>query len=1527
MAEGGDKVEADSENNKMLSGLMEMLAIMERNRIASEDRFMRLFEESSERRSQRQQEIAYHVMPDLSQSIPDFDGECLGKVAVDWLERLEGTALLHKWPQEFMLETAKIHLVGTAKKWYCSNVSQFRTFEEFKSKFKRTFDEPLGKNDLWEKMRRRYQGKQESILSYFHDKLALCKALEFDFEESKHQILIGLLDKSIIAGILATKHDNEDDLLHDIVKFSKVVAQGRGFHHTFGDRRSGNYSHASGYQKQEESKGVQEESREAASDAIGARKKRIVCFKCKEEGHMKRNCRNAYRPSEAADTTSMALPIRSDAAIRRSSSLPVTQSVVNAEDSSNIDSIYKFVKPIKLNDVLQSTALIDPGSAVCTVKSSFVDKYNLPFLQEDRQLCGFGKGNVTNCSRKTILKVAIDDVCVEKVECWLVNDDVQDLDFLIGRTFTEDKNIAYVRRDDNLYFGYKDNDPFINLELPVVNCRKFKATENVIILKNTVGFINTSVNDVDINIPVLNSSDANIEISKNQILYRSDVKDLGNVKKFSFSEPIPHELIKIGENISEVFKVELFKLINEFRKSFAMSLHELGCTDVIKMDINDTNVPVRSKPYKCSTSDRNEISRQVKELKELGIVTETNSSYTSPVLLVGKNDGSKRLVIDYRRLNNQTLKMNYPIPQIDEQFEDLSGCSLFTTLDLTSGYLQVPLTPKAQEKTAFITNDETGQFTRMTFGLTNAPYEFSRMMNIVLDDLRNKICVCYLDDVLVPAKDWPDMISRLRMVFSAFQQANLTMNIKKCEFGKEEVPYLGFLLSKNGIKPGLIKMKAIEEFPKPRNVHEVRRFLGLTGYFRRFIKNYAMLAKPITDLTRKDESFSWSERVNSAFEELKMKLIQSPVLHLYNRLAKTELHTDGSAVGVAGILMQEGEDGQMHMIYCVSKKNSEAEQKYHSHRTELLAIVWSVERLRSMLIGIHFVVVTDCQALTYLHTQKEQKPQIARWYTTLMEYDFEIRHRKGTSMCHVDALSRAPVDEDDTFMEDLTDKKFLMFSIMIEEDKILMIQLSDEKLRELIEILKKEPEEISRKEKGRVRDFRLEEGRLYKAVKVNGEDRSLCVIPDTMRKAIVMKYHDQMGHFSVDKTVAKILETCYFKNLRKYVRRHINGCFECLLAKNPGGKRPGLLHPIPLPEAPMERLHLDHLGPFPKSQRGNSYVLVVIDALTKFVQLYSVKTTRGAESILKMNSFIRRFGTPKMIVTDRGSAFTSNDFKEFCTQNGIRHNLVAVRWAQANGQVEVINRTIVPMISTTMKKEENWDEVIKDVERFINTTENGTTGKTPFKCLFGYTPRFEDAKLANEIVKENYEDPLKIQEKIRDRVKKIQEDYKRRHDKKKFQRRFNVGDIVALRKVPEITGKPTKLQMKYRGPLVVIKDMGKDVYKVEELKREENGHTYCTNAHVAHLKLYRNATEDESLLSDSEEEEEFYNISNSDIPDIENDMNIEENDNIDSDEEIYEEDSDYKPDEEIAVIERKNRPNRDTRIPKRLEDYDLTTND
>ncbi|KFM72496.1 Retrovirus-related Pol polyprotein from transposon 17.6, partial [Stegodyphus mimosarum] len=902
----------------------------------------------------------------------------------------------------------------------------------------------------------------------------------------------------------------------------------------------------------------------------------VICRKCNKTGHKAKNCVTKADNNHSNDKN-----------------YSIEQVSENSEESNS------YLKKAKLNNSEEVQALIDTGSSCCLLRTSVAQKLKVKPEPAVNELYGFGNQRVPAVTSIGMIKadIEVDNVKGQGINIYLVPDNAQPVDLIIGRTWLDLPYIAYVRIGKRFHFGYREDELFSNLEIDEkINRVCLKALEANELEKNTISLVSSQADFVENGlimienssegigclleikngatcIPMINVGDRSVKLQKDQCVGRAEEVELclnteiselssNPAKRENINNmkvPISLSDVKIGSNLNVDHQQELLRLLNEYRDCFALNISELGCTDLIKMDIKEIegSTPVCMKPYRTNASERAAIKKIVQEWKQNGIVTETRSPYASPVILVKKKTGEYRLVVDYRRLNSQTIKDKFPLPKIDDLLEQLHECSLFTTLDLAHGYLQIPLTESAKLKTAFVTPDESGQFERMIFGLTNAPSEFQRLMYHALSSSCNKDVLCYLDDILVPARTWEEMIQKLIKVFEALRAAKLTLKLPKCEFAKQEIEYLGFIINKNGIKPGSRKVEVISKFPEPKNIHEVRRFLGLTSFFRRFIPNYATKAGPLTQLTKKNQTFRWEESQRNSFKVLKNELTNQPILALYNPKAQTEVHTDACSEGIAGMLLQLGSDDKWHLVYCVSKKTTEAEKNYHSSKLELMAIVWTLDRLRQFLLGIEFTVVTDCQALVYMNAKKSTNPQIARWSILIQEYNFEIRHKPGIKMSHIDAISRAPVINSSDTMHSLIEDNLEVCLTLNLDEQILMIQHADEKLRELITILKKDPSERTKEENQNVENYLLKRNRLFRIVEDGEKKKLLYVVPKSMRKSIVVKFHDLMGHFAVDRTVTKIKELYWFPAMKRYVRRHISMCFECFINKVPSGKRQG----------------------------------------------------------------------------------------------------------------------------------------------------------------------------------------------------------------------------------------------------------------------------------------------------------------------------------------------------------------------------------
>lgn len=535
-------------------------------------------------------------------------------------------------------------------------------------------------------------------------------------------------------------------------------------------------------------------------------------------------------------------------------------------------------------------AYIDLGSSCTTIRLEDVQKFNLQRDETNRTvLQGFGNACTSTLGTVTF-DITVDEI-QEQISAHVVPNSVQEEPILLGRNFTELPNILVIKDNVKLTFHKRSDNLEITRIEPETKTHKLilKVLENPTILPEHWGHVKVYTDDYEGDVfiessirscegqeyciprtiismktgrasvlPVINLSDNAITFSKDKILARGikceedtqQPEKILNLKE-SRMNLLPIEDINIG-SVPQEAKKRLIKLLNDYRDCFALTTAELGCSQSTTMKIHlHEDKPFCYRPYRMSKTEQDTVKEIVDELLEKDIVRESESEYSSPVLLVRKKNGEQRLCIDYRKLNSLTVKENQPLPRIDDQIDKLQSGNYFTSLDLKSGYYQVPLEESSKRFTAFVTPEGHYEFNRVPFGLTNAPRVFQRLMIKIMKPIRNNVAL-YLDDVLLYNQTIDEAVNNLKDTFEILRQEGLTLNLKKCAFLQTSVSYLGFEIQQGTVKPGADKIRAVKDFPTPTNVHNIRQFLGLTGYFRHFVEKYALIAKPLTTLTKKN---------------------------------------------------------------------------------------------------------------------------------------------------------------------------------------------------------------------------------------------------------------------------------------------------------------------------------------------------------------------------------------------------------------------------------------------------------------------------------------------------------------------------------------------------------------------------------------------------------------------------------------------------------------------------------------------------
>ena len=557
---------------------------------------------------------------------------------------------------------------------------------------------------------------------------------------------------------------------------------------------------------------------------------------------------------------------------------------------------------------------------------------------------------------------------------------------------------------------------------PIQLCALFEPKEKFVTENISAPNILFNLSEETIPIAIDNKTDNEITIYKDttlgfsEIVPQAVINSITNIpssSKLVPMKPNKYDLVNVKKSADKTvprrYQTQFASLIDEYSDVFSKSEWDLGRCDITehKIEIEPGSRPVKIPSRRMPLHYKEDLQKKIDVFLEKDLITPCHSPYSAPAMLVPKKNGKLRLVIDYRQLNKQTIKSCWPIPSIEEIFDTLEGSAYFTSIDMSAGFHQVPLEKKSQDYTAFSTPFGSYKWLVMPMGLTGSPPTFQCLVEKVLVGLNWKICVPYIDDIIVFSKTAEEHLERLRLVFERFRTANLKVNPAKCDFFRTNVQFLGHIVSKDGLQADPSKVEAVQNFPTPKSQTDVKSFLGLASYYRRFVPNFAGIARPLHQASEGSSNFHWPTAAQDAFDTLKQKLTTTPILAFPNLQKPFILYTDASQFAMGAVLAQE-QDGLERAICYASKALSKAQTKYSATRRELLALVTFTRHFRHYLLGRKFTIVTDHSALQWLHNFKDPDGITARWLEKLAPFDYEVRHRPGKSIGHADGLSRTP---------------------------------------------------------------------------------------------------------------------------------------------------------------------------------------------------------------------------------------------------------------------------------------------------------------------------------------------------------------------------------------------------------------------------------------------------------------------------------------------------------------------------------------
>lgn len=866
--------------------------------------------------------------------------------------------------------------------------------------------------------------------------------------------------------------------------------------------------------------------------------------------------------------------------------------------------------------------------------------------------------------------------------------------------------------------------------------------------------------------------------------------------------------------------------------------------DVFSKEASDTLPPCRSYDHKIqleceeklgygrlynqSTEELKAVKKYLIENLDKGWIVPSQAPYSSPVLFVKKPNGGLRFCVDYRKLNEITKKDRYPLPLIDETLARLNRAKIFTKLDIRQAFHRIRMHSESEELTTFRTRYGSYKYRVLPFGLTNGPATYQRYMNDILFEFLDVFCTAYLDDIIIYSENILEHEEHVKAVLDCLRQADLQADIKKCEFGVDETKYLGFIVTTKGIKVDPEKVAVIKNWMTPTNVKAVQSFLGFCNFYRRFIRNYGVIAKPLTKLTRKGTDFNFTDECQGSFEELKNRLINAPVLNHYDPDKESRIETDASDGVVAGVFSQLGSDGEWHPIAFFSKTMAPAELNYEIHDKEMLAIIRSLSHWRAELMGTprKLEILSDHKALEYFMTTKALNARQARWAEILSEFNFLIKYRPGNSNMAADALSRR---EQDVVPQDLT-KSSIRNRSLLKQDQVqeypfetcISFIESFQLVNQLLDTNRRHPSlQIARNkaEKDPNSTYKIEEGLLL--------HQGRLVIPDnhSLITELIKEAHNQpsVAHPGCKKTLQLLKDRYYWKGMRATVERFIENCHPCRRSHLNQDKTPGWLHCLPVPHYPWQHICVDFKS-MPEDDEGFNMVAIFIDRLSKKAVTIPCKKTVTAKDLAEMYFVhcFRHLGVPESIVSDRGPQFVSEFWGSLCAFLGIKRKLSTAFHPETDGQTEIMNKYLDQRLRPFVNHfQSNWSRLLPLMDFAQLALHHESIETSPFQLLHGHPPRLSfdwkapekpqnaRQRLAHNEAKEIVKKMHEAWNWVRTKMEKAQE--KKRRDVNLHRREpdFKVGDSVWLSTKNLALDQPSrKLGHQNIGPFKIISSKG-----------------------------------------------------------------------------------------------------------------------
>ena len=994
-----------------------------------------------------------------------------------------------------------------------------------------------------------------------------------------------------------------------------------------------------------------------------------------------------------------------------------------------------------------------------------------------------------------------------------------------------------------------------------------------------------------------NNNDLN-NIKESEFLNNCNVKNVESEKNFvNKKDKIDNNSKNIDSNKNMIEEIELERL----RQSITDMVNDIsafnmfditksmgdGNNDLLThvITVKEGTEPIKQKSRGIPQSFREEFKKTLQEMKDAGMVVDSNSPWCSPVRLVRKPDGSIRVCVDFRKLNSVTTKDSFPIPTIDHIIQHLGNAKIYSSLDLAQGYHQIRMDKDSCKYTAFATSTGLYEYRVMAMGLTNSCATFQRILNKVLEGYLEDFCLVYLDDILIYSENLEDHEKHVKLVIERLKKNGLKVKLSKCKFARTKIEYLSHVIENGQISPNPAKVAAVANAPRPKTVKQVLAFCGLVSYYRKWIKDCSTLMSPLIKLTQKDTDFIWTTECEVAFNTLKNYLVDTNrVLALPDFSQPFVLECDASSYGAGSVLVQRKGKHYQPIAY-FSKHFNKTERSYSTSEREMLSIVLATEHFKQYIFGRDIKIITDHEPLKFLSTADDPSPRLARLQKRLNIYSYVIEYRAGHLNRAADALSRMVEEDEIEKNTESPQESIIINAIRLSNTTSNEEQLKDENINWIISLLKKFTERpiVSEFKNNEQKSLYMQWDRLKilnnilfrEYIDKYDNIYYQYVVPANQREAVLKNCHDTTvcGHMGREKMLFRVTHKFYWYKSDVDVRQYCQECIKCQQMKDTNKYNKTTLTPI-YASRPGQIITTDIVGPLKVSNGKYKYILVIVDHFSKYVEFFAMETITAEETAKLLLEYICRHSVPDSILSDQGSNYMSTLIQELYGLLDIHGLRTTAFRPQVDGETERINRALGQMLRCFVNDAgDDWSKYLNLLQLGYNTAQHSTHKYTPFQLIYGRVPKlpidliFPNEKLDLYLGIDSYattvqNNLLKAYEAVAKNTFANINKHKIRHDRKvRASKDYKVGDYVWLYNESKRKGKSKKFQTRW----------GENPYKIVAVIDENNYKIKCLSgkkASIVNKERLKKCYERKILLENQVKEEKQKSENNEKLPEI-----------------------------------------------------------